>query len=107
VCLSLSASEVKTDRHRPQIISSVPFLTVELASRDALRRARPTPRIPPKPFRVDDSDAVYSIRAMCPSRKAMRFAARMFHPGAKRVVRRSRTAARPPPQQPCSPIWIR
>src|SRR5260221_13495411 len=41
-CLSLQASEVKIDRHAPQIISvGLSFLAVELASREALRRGRP------------------------------------------------------------------
>ena len=41
-CLSLSAADVKTDRHPPQIVSvGLPFLVVEIASRDALRRAKP------------------------------------------------------------------
>jgi trans-2,3-dihydro-3-hydroxyanthranilate isomerase len=44
-CLSLSAGDFKTDRHAPQIISvGLSFLAVEVASREALRRARPMPR---------------------------------------------------------------
>lgn len=41
-CLSLGAEDIRTDAHGPQVISvGLPFLVVELASRDALRRARP------------------------------------------------------------------
>jgi trans-2,3-dihydro-3-hydroxyanthranilate isomerase len=37
-CLALSAADIVADRHPPQIISvGLPFLTVELASREALR----------------------------------------------------------------------
>jgi len=41
-CLSLPPGDVRMDMHRPQVISvGLPFLVVELASRDALRRAKP------------------------------------------------------------------
>jgi len=41
-CLSLTAEDVRSDAHPPQVISvGLPFLVVELASRDALHRARP------------------------------------------------------------------
>src|SRR5258706_2222885 len=41
-CVSLSAAEIRTDRHAPQIVSvGMAFLVAELASRDALRRAKP------------------------------------------------------------------
>jgi PhzF family phenazine biosynthesis protein len=42
-CLSLSAADVKTDRHPPLVASvGLPFLMVEVGSREALRRARRT-----------------------------------------------------------------
>ncbi len=41
-CLSLTAADVRADAHPPQVVSvGMPFLVVELASRDALHRARP------------------------------------------------------------------
>lgn len=41
-CLSLSAEDVRTDAHPPQVISvGLPFLVLELVSRDALCRAKP------------------------------------------------------------------
>src|ERR1700687_3950942 len=41
-CASLSPGDIRTDRQPPLIVSvGLPFLVVELASRDALRRARP------------------------------------------------------------------
>src|ERR1700740_2517786 len=42
-CISLSASDIKTDRHPPQIVSvALPFVVVELTSREALRRGAPS-----------------------------------------------------------------
>src|SRR5713101_8941542 len=44
-CISLAAADIRTDRHTPQIVSvGLPFLVVELTSRDALRRASSTTR---------------------------------------------------------------
>jgi trans-2,3-dihydro-3-hydroxyanthranilate isomerase len=41
-CLSLSAEDIRVDEQPPQVLSvGLPFLVVELASRDALRRAAP------------------------------------------------------------------
>lgn len=41
-CLSLPVTDIRTSGHPPQVISvGLPFLVVELASRDALRRAHP------------------------------------------------------------------
>jgi trans-2,3-dihydro-3-hydroxyanthranilate isomerase len=83
-CLSLSASEVKTDRHPPQIISvGLSFLAVELASRNALQRARPDAAAFAKTFPCDDSDAVYLYTRDVPAgEKPCDLQARMFHPGA-------------------------
>jgi trans-2,3-dihydro-3-hydroxyanthranilate isomerase len=83
-CLSLAAGEVKTDRHPPQIISvGLPFLVVELGSRDALRRARPDATAFAKTFPCDDSDAVYFYTRDVPAdEKPCDLQARMFHPGA-------------------------
>jgi trans-2,3-dihydro-3-hydroxyanthranilate isomerase len=83
-CLSLSAADVRTDRHAPQVISvGLPFLAVELASREALRRARPNADAFAKTFPVDESDAVYFYTRDVPdSEKPCDVQARMFHPGA-------------------------
>jgi trans-2,3-dihydro-3-hydroxyanthranilate isomerase len=83
-CLSLSAGDVKTDRHAPQIISvGLPFLAVELASREALRRARPDAAAFAKTFPCDGSDAVYFYTRDVPAGEKPRdLQARMFHPGA-------------------------
>lgn len=81
--LSLSASEVRIDRHPPQIISvGLPFLAVELASRDALRRARPDAVAFAKNFPRDESDAIYLYTRDVPDgEKPCDLQARMFHPG--------------------------
>jgi trans-2,3-dihydro-3-hydroxyanthranilate isomerase len=83
-CLSLSAADVKTDRHPPQIASvGLPFLMVELASREALRRARPDAEAFARTFPCDGSDAIYFYTRDVPdSEKPCDLQARMFHPGA-------------------------
>jgi trans-2,3-dihydro-3-hydroxyanthranilate isomerase len=83
-CLSLSAVDVGTDRHAPHVISvGLPFLAVELASREALRNAKPNPDAFAKTFPVDESDAVYFYTRDVPdSEKPCDVQARMFHPGA-------------------------
>ena len=83
-CLSLSADDIVAERHPPQIISvGLPFLVVELASRDALRRARPDAAAFARTFPCDDSDAVYLYtRDVPPPEQPCDLQARMFHPGA-------------------------
>jgi trans-2,3-dihydro-3-hydroxyanthranilate isomerase len=83
-CLSLSANDVKTHRHPPQIASvGLPFLMVELSSREALRRAKPDAAAFGKTFPRDGSDAVYFYTRDVPaSEKPLDLQARMFHPGS-------------------------
>jgi trans-2,3-dihydro-3-hydroxyanthranilate isomerase len=83
-CLSLSAADIRTDRHPSHIISvGLPFLVVELASRDALRRARPDAAAFARTFPCDGSDAVYLYTRDVPAAEAScDLQARMFHPGA-------------------------
>jgi trans-2,3-dihydro-3-hydroxyanthranilate isomerase len=83
-CLSLSAGDVKTDRHPPQIISvGLSFLALEVASREALRRARPDAASFAKTFPCDGSDAVYFYTRDVPAgEKPCELQARMFHPAA-------------------------
>ena len=82
--LSLSASDVKTDRHPPQVISvGLSFIAVELASREALRQAKPDAAAFEKTFPCDGSDAVYLYTRDVPaSEKPCDLQARMFHPGS-------------------------
>ena len=82
-CLSLTAADIKSDRHPPQIVSvGLPFLVVELASRDALRRAKPDAAAFAKTFPRDGSDAVYFYTRDVPAAEACDLQARMFHPGS-------------------------
>jgi trans-2,3-dihydro-3-hydroxyanthranilate isomerase len=81
--LSLSSADIRTDRHPPQIVSvGLPFLTVELASRDALRRAQPDAAAFGRTFPSDGSDAVYLYTRDVPAAEACDLQARMFHPGS-------------------------
>ncbi|SDR91159.1 PhzF family phenazine biosynthesis protein [Bradyrhizobium canariense] len=83
-CASLSPSDVKTDRHPPQIVSvGLPFLVMELATREALRRARPDAAAFARTFPCDESDAVYLYTRDVPEgEKPCDLQARMFHPGS-------------------------
>ena len=82
--VSLSSADIRTDRHPPQIVSvGLPFLVVELASRDALRRARPDASAFARTFPCDGSDAVYLYtRDIPPAEMPSDLQARMFHPGS-------------------------
>lgn len=83
-CLSLLPADVKTDRHAPQIASvGLPFLIVELTSREALRRAKPDAAAFARTFPCDGSDAIYFYTRDLPdNEKPCDLQARMFHPGA-------------------------
>jgi trans-2,3-dihydro-3-hydroxyanthranilate isomerase len=82
-CVSLSAADIGIDRHSPQIVSvGLPFLVVELASREALRRARPDAVAFARAFPRDGSDAVYLYTRDVPTAEACDLQARMFHPGS-------------------------
>jgi trans-2,3-dihydro-3-hydroxyanthranilate isomerase len=82
-CLSLSPADVKADRHKPQIVSvGMPFLMVELASREALKRAKPDAAAFAKSFPCDGSDAVYFYtRDVLESERPCDLQARMLFPG--------------------------
>ena len=82
--LSLSASDIRTDRHPPQIASvGLPFLIVEIASREAVRRAKPDAAAFWKTFPAVGADAVYFYTRDVPaSEQPLDLQARMFHPGA-------------------------
>ena len=59
-CLGLDASDVRTEAHRPQVVSvGLPFLVVELTSRETLRRARPDRQAYDALFPLDGARAVY------------------------------------------------
>jgi trans-2,3-dihydro-3-hydroxyanthranilate isomerase len=83
-CASLSAADIKIDRHPPQIVSvGLPFLVMEVATREALRRAKPDAAAFARTFPCDDSDAVYFYtRDVPPDEQPCDLQARMFHPGS-------------------------
>jgi trans-2,3-dihydro-3-hydroxyanthranilate isomerase len=84
-CISLDAADIKTDRHPPHIISvGLPFLAVEVTSREALRRAKSNAEGFARTFPVDGSDAVYFYTRDVPAgEKPCDLQARMFHPGSR------------------------
>jgi trans-2,3-dihydro-3-hydroxyanthranilate isomerase len=81
--LSLSASDIRTDRHPPQIASvGLPFLIVEITSREAVKRAKPDAASFWKTFPAVGADAVYFYTRDVPAAERPRDQqARMFHPG--------------------------
>ena len=82
-CASLSAGDIRTDRHPPQIVSvGLPFLVAELASRDALRRAKPDSDAFARTLPCDGSKALYLYTRDVPAAEACDLQARMFHPGS-------------------------
>jgi trans-2,3-dihydro-3-hydroxyanthranilate isomerase len=82
-CVSLTANDIRTDRHAPRIVSvGLPFLAVELASREALRRARPDASAFARAFPCDGSDAIYLYTRDVPAAEGCDLQARMFHPGS-------------------------
>ncbi|MGE0285889.1 MAG: PhzF family phenazine biosynthesis protein [Bradyrhizobium sp.] len=82
--LSLPASDIATDRHPPQIASvGLPFLIVEVASREAIRRARPDATAFWNTFPAVGADAIYFYTRDVPaSEQPLDLQARMFHPGS-------------------------
>ena len=82
--LSLSVSDIRVDRHAPQVASvGLPFLIVEVASREAVRQAKPDAAAFWKTLPAAGTDAVYFYtRDVPPSEQPLDLQARMFHPGA-------------------------
>jgi trans-2,3-dihydro-3-hydroxyanthranilate isomerase len=83
-CISLAAGDIRSDRHQPQIMSvGLPFLVAEVATREALRRARPEPAAFARTLPCDGCDAIYFYtRDVPPDEKPCDLQARMFHPGS-------------------------
>ena len=81
--LSLPAADIKTDRHPPVIASvGLPFLIVEIASRDAVKQAKPDAAAFWKTFPAVGADAVYFYTRDVPAAEhPLDLQARMFHPG--------------------------
>jgi trans-2,3-dihydro-3-hydroxyanthranilate isomerase len=82
--LSLSAADIRIDRHPPMIASvGLPFLIVEIGSRDAVKRAKPDATAFWKTFPAVGADAVYFYTRDVPAaEQPLDLQARMFHPGS-------------------------
>jgi trans-2,3-dihydro-3-hydroxyanthranilate isomerase len=60
-CLSLAAQDIAMHEHAPQIISvGLPFLAVEIDSRDALRRSKPNIAAHAEILPLDGADAIFA-----------------------------------------------
>jgi trans-2,3-dihydro-3-hydroxyanthranilate isomerase len=83
-CLSLDPGEIAVQVHAPQIISvGLPFLVVELESRDALRRSKPNVAAHAALFPLDGADAIFAYwraRDQSPASDEAILHARMFSP---------------------------
>ena len=81
-CLSLTADDVLTARHGPEVCSvGLPFLIVELRTREALRRATPVVREIARLMPLGGSDAIWCYtRDIPPDEAGFDVQARMFSP---------------------------
>jgi len=79
-CLSLNAGDIAIHAHAPQVISvGLPFLAVEIASREALRRSRPDIAAHARLLPLDGADAIFAYwRAGAESSTILH--ARMYSP---------------------------
>ena len=104
--LAVGRAISKTDRHPPQIVSvGLPFLAVELASRDALRRAKADAAAFGRTFPCDGSDAVYFYTRDVPAPKSRAICRRgcfIRAPAACPKIPPPAAPRRPPRR--CSPI---
>jgi trans-2,3-dihydro-3-hydroxyanthranilate isomerase len=82
--LSLSAVDIRTDRHQPIVVSvGMAFLVVELTSREALRRAKPEPVAFSAVLSCDGAIGIYFYtRDVPPAEMPCDLQARMFFPGS-------------------------
>ena len=87
-CISLSAADIKTDRHVPQIVSvGMPFLVAELHSREALARAKPDAAGFASALPCDGAFAIYFYtRDVPPGERPCELQARMVFPGASGLI---------------------
>jgi len=87
-CVSLAAADIRTDRHAPQIVSvGMAFVVAEVASRDALRRAKPEPVAFSRVLSTDGAVGVYIYtRDVPPAERPCDLQARMFFPGSSGLI---------------------
>jgi trans-2,3-dihydro-3-hydroxyanthranilate isomerase len=79
-CLSLDRTDIRTADHSPQVVSvGLPFVAAELASRDALRRARPDKAAYGRVLPLDGAQSIYAYtRSLDLDEAACDLQARMF-----------------------------
>jgi trans-2,3-dihydro-3-hydroxyanthranilate isomerase len=77
-CLSLTIADISLANHPPQVLSvGLPFLVVEIASHEALRRAKPNALTHERVLPPIGTDAIYCY---CRGAAAQELLARMFSP---------------------------
>ncbi|SAL32713.1 PhzF family phenazine biosynthesis protein [Caballeronia sordidicola] len=80
-CLSLDASDIRTDAHAPQVASvGLPFVVAELASREALRRCIPSLVDYKKVLPVDGAVSIYAYTRDVGNDTSCDIQSRMFTP---------------------------
>ena len=79
-CLCLDPADIETAVHPPQVVSvGLPFLAVELTSRDALRRARPDKAAYGRTLPLDGAHSIYAYtQAFGPNEAGCDIQSRMF-----------------------------
>jgi len=87
-CLSLAPSELRLERHPPQIVSvGTAFLVAEVTSREALRNAKPNEAGFARVFPCDQAFAIYFYTGDVPAAEApCDLQARMFFQGASSLI---------------------
>ena len=80
-CLSLDVTDIRTDAHAPQVASvGLPFVVVELASREALRRSIPSLVDYKKVLPTDGATSIYAYTRDVGDDTSGDLQARMFTP---------------------------
>jgi trans-2,3-dihydro-3-hydroxyanthranilate isomerase len=87
-CISLSADDIRTDRHAPQVVGvGTPFVVAEVRSREAVRRAKPDAAAFGRMLPRDGAFSVYFYTRDVPAAEApCERQARMFFPGASGLI---------------------
>ncbi|MFB6452666.1 PhzF family phenazine biosynthesis protein [Bradyrhizobium tunisiense] len=87
-CISLTADDIRTDRHAPQVVGvGTPFVVAEVRSREAVRRAKPDAAAFGRMLPRDGAFSVYFYTRDVPAAEApCERQARMFFPGASGLI---------------------
>jgi trans-2,3-dihydro-3-hydroxyanthranilate isomerase len=87
-CISLTAADIVSDRHAPQVVSvGTPFVVAEVTTRDAVRRAKPDAAAFARMLPRDGAFSVYFYtRDVAATEAPCELQARMFFPGASGLI---------------------